>query len=120
MKIYLTAYATGGGTGAVHGSTRGGDVLGCALSEDGLILAEHLSSSEAFARHDLGLTSDWKHDRYREYAPDGYELEWVADRKTHAGWIAAFALNKQRGEETPRKLPSPRSGPKERRSGTNE
>jgi hypothetical protein len=94
MKIFLTAYATNSGSGNVHGSRPGGDVLGCALAEDGHVLAEHLSSSVGFAKHDMGLTSDWKHDRYREHAPDGYELEWVDDRKTHAGWQAALALNK--------------------------
>jgi len=98
MKIYLTAYPLGTGSGAVHGSTPGGDVLGCALSEDGVLLAEHLSSSVGFAKHDLGLTSDWQHDFYRAHAPNGYELEWVDDRKTHTGWIAAFDLNRRRGQ----------------------
>lgn len=95
MKIFLTAYPTGGGFGSVHGSTVGGDVLGCAMAEDGHVLAEHLSSSVDFAKHDLGLTSDWQHEHYKKHAPDGYDLEWVDDRKTHPGWLAAFALNKQ-------------------------
>lgn len=95
MKIYLTAFPTGSGSGAVRGSTRGGDVLACALSEDGTVLAEHLSSSVDFAKHDIGLTSDWKRDRYRAHAPDGFELEWVDDRKTHAGWLAALGRNRE-------------------------
>lgn len=95
MKIFLTAYPTGTGSGAVHGSSPGGDVLGCALSEDGHVLAEHLSSSVAFAKHDLGLTSDWQHDKYRKHAPNGFELVWVDDRQTHDGWLAALAVNKR-------------------------
>ena len=79
MKIYLAAIPTGGGSGRVHGSRRGGDVLGCALADDGTGLANHLSSSVEFAKHDMGLTSDWKHDYYREHAPNGFELEWVDD-----------------------------------------
>ena len=86
MKIYLTAFPTGGGSG--HG-----DVLGCAMTEDGHVLAEHLSSNVSFAKHDMGLTSDWKHDRYATHCPDGFELEWVEDYKTHAGWLAARAMN---------------------------
>src|ERR1700687_1404427 len=65
------------------------------MAAEGHVLAEHLSSSIGFAQHDLGFTSDWKHDRYQSYAPAGYELEWVDDRKTHGGWLAAFELNKQ-------------------------
>ena len=67
--------------------------MGCALSEEGVVLAQHLSSSVAFAKHDLGLTSDWHHEKYRAAAPDGFELEWVDDRKTHTGWLAAIERN---------------------------
>ena len=94
MKIYLAAIPLGSGSGAVRGSRPGGDVLGVALAEDGTGLAEHLSSSEGFARHDIGLTSDWHHDDYRKHAPDGFELEWVDDVATHPGWQAALALNR--------------------------
>ena len=99
MKIFLAAIPLGTGSGAVHGSRPGGDVLGCALSEDGVGFPNHLCSSVAFAKHDMGLTSDWKHEFYREHAPDGYELEWVDDPETHEGWLAAMALNQQRREE---------------------
>lgn len=43
---------------------------------DNEVIASHFSSSESWARHDIGLTSDWKHDKYRERFPDGYELVW--------------------------------------------
>lgn len=95
MKIYLTAFPLGSGSGNVRGSTRGGDVLGYALAEDGVALAEHLSSNVNFARHDMGLTSDWKHDRYAAHAPDGFELVWVDDPATSDAWQAALVLNKR-------------------------
>lgn len=95
MKIFLAAFPLHSGIGRVHGSTPGGDVLGCALAENGHCLAEHLSSSVSFAKHDMGLTSDWKHEYYTAHAPDGYELEWVDEPKADARWQAALALNKQ-------------------------
>ena len=101
MKIFLTAFPLHSGSGSVHGSRPGGDVLGCALAEDGHVLAEHLSSSMDFAKHDMGLTSDWKHDRYAAYALDGFELEWVDDTNRHAGWIVAFEKNQQLKEAAP-------------------
>lgn len=64
-----------------------------AVAEDGHCLAGHISSDEWFAKHDIGLTSDWHHDSYREHYPDGYEVEWVDDPRTHEGLLAAFALN---------------------------
>jgi hypothetical protein len=92
--IYLTAFPLGIGSGAVSGSTRGGDVMGEALAEDGTGLGGHLSSSVAFARHDMGLTSDWKHNIYAAHYPSGYRLEWVEDAATHGGWQAALVLNR--------------------------
>lgn len=50
------------------------DVLVEARTEDGELLASHVSSCEGWACHDIGLTSDWKHDTYRARYPDGYEL----------------------------------------------
>lgn len=85
----------------VRGSSPGGDVLGYAMAEDGTVLATHLSSSPAFAQHDLGLTSDWQHESYRKHAPDGFELEWVHNVATHEGWQAALALNKASAETEP-------------------
>lgn len=48
-----------------------------ALSEDGYFLTSHISSSEMWAKHDIGITSDWKHDVYKKHYPDGYELVWI-------------------------------------------
>lgn len=51
-----------------------GDVLVEARTEDGKWLASHISSNESWARHDIGLTSDRKHDAYRACYPNGYDL----------------------------------------------
>lgn len=76
-----------------------GDVVSYALCEDGTALASHLSSNESWARHDMGLTSNWKHDRYDAHCGEGgWELEWVDDVATHPGWQAALALNKAQAE----------------------
>jgi hypothetical protein len=101
-KIFLTAFGTGRGTGAVNGSTPGGDVYAQALAEDGSGLGSHLSSNVDFAKHDIGLTSDWHHDTYREHYPDGYELEWIdeQDLESHDGWQKAFALNQAKRAAT--------------------
>lgn len=48
-----------------------------ALSEDGVFLAGHICSSDDFGPHDMGVTSDWKHDTYKKYYPDGFEVLWV-------------------------------------------
>lgn len=94
-KILIACYRTGGGSGAIHGSTPGGDVLGCAMTEDGCVLAEHLSSSESYCEHDMGITSEWKHDRYREKYPGGFELVWIGvEHKTDSRWQAALAKNR--------------------------
>lgn len=78
-----------------------GDVSGCALAEDGVSLAGHLSSGEDWFKHDMGLTSTRKHDAYNEHFPDGWELEYVTDPKTHEAFNAAFKLNQTRKESQP-------------------
>lgn len=90
MKIYLAC---------LGGGLRQGDVIGYALAEDGTALASHLSSTVDFSKHDLGLTSDWKHDTYAKHCPEGFELEWVDNPKDHEGWLAAIKLNKAKSDE---------------------
>ena len=96
-KIYLTCFATNTGSGMVNGSTRGGDVIGYALAEDGICIAQHLSSNSDFSKHDMGLHSDWKHKNYNEHYPDGWELEWIDEENldNHEGWNAALKLNQE-------------------------
>ena len=72
-----------------------------AMCEDGEVLAGHLSSNRTWAMHDIGITSDWKHDLYQEHCPDGYELEWIDhnDVNTHVGLEAAYQLNQKLAKE---------------------
>lgn len=86
-KIYLYCYPAGDAWSP-------SDVIGGALAEDGTLLAGHLSSNVEFSKHDMGLTSTWKHDLYTQHYPSGYELEWVDDLEGHAGFNQAVALNK--------------------------
>lgn len=99
-KIFLWCVPLGTGGGYVNGSTRGGDVMGYALAEDGTGLASHLSSNEDFSKHDIGLTSNWHHEAYEEHYPDGFELEWVDDPENHELFNAAYELNKQKAQAT--------------------
>ena len=94
-KIYLWCEALGTGSGNVSGSAPGGDVLGRAMAEDGTGLASHLSSGPNYSKHDMGLTSDWKHEIYNEKYPDGFELEWIDEENLddHEGFGAAYELN---------------------------
>lgn len=70
-----------------------GDLYVCSLGNDGQGLAGHMSSSIDWAKHDIGLTSDWKHDIYKMKYPDGYELEWIDDTKNHKEFQKALELN---------------------------
>ena len=65
-----------------------------AIAEDGTTLAGHVCSSPSFFRHDIGITSDWKHDKYDAHYPNGWTLEWVdrEDIAAHKGLQQAFKL----------------------------
>ena len=91
-KIFLYCYPAQGW--GAH------DVIGYALAEDGAGLASHLSSNKSFSQHDMGLTSDWKHESYKKHYPEGFELEWVDDPDNHPGVAAAYALNQQAVEHS--------------------
>lgn len=101
LTILIACFPTGGGSEHVRGSRPGGDVLSCAMTDDGEPIAEHLSSSEGYARHDMGLTSDWKHEHYCAAAfPYGYDLIWIGTAyKTDERWRAALAKNRARYPE---------------------
>lgn len=87
-KIYC--FNNGGSPGWFHA---------VAIADDGHCLAQHVCSDEGFMPHDLGITSNWKHDNYNEHFGEGnWELEWVSDPETHEGLLAAFALNEALGE----------------------
>lgn len=82
-KIYLTCF-----------THQLGDVVGQAVREDGVVLAGHLSSSIDWAKHDLGLTSNWKHEIYQKQCPEGYELIWIDNPHTDLRWQDVLANNK--------------------------
>lgn len=71
------------------------DYAGCALAEDGNVLSSHISSSESWLQHDLGVTSERRHDIYREHYPDGFEVVYVPmdQRDSHEGLQAAIKAN---------------------------
>lgn len=74
-KIYVIGYYTGNSSyGIIRDAGRDGDVYGMAFTVgDGYynIVASHLSSGKCWYEHDMGITSDWKHDTYERVADDG-------------------------------------------------
>jgi hypothetical protein len=98
-KPRIFAFVNGGIPGLLH-------VV--ALAEDGSCLAGHGSSNVEWARHDIGIGSDWKHDLYAAHYPAGYEVEWVDDPPSHPECAAAIAkanagplADGTKGETTP-------------------
>lgn len=75
-----------------------GDVVVEAFACDGHVLTGHISSNVEFAKHDIGITSTWKHDIYNNHFPDGWVLEWVDDPMNHPGWLEALRINKEQFE----------------------
>ena len=80
-----------------------------ALAEDGYCLAGHISSNKGFAKHDIGITSNWKHELYDEHYPNGYELIWLDNPETNEEFKLAAKKNEELGdfacipeEESPR------------------
>ena len=69
--------------------------FGFALADNGEALASHLSSSEQWSKHDMGLTSDWKHDHYTKCFPEGFELIWIGSPENDDRWQKALLLNKE-------------------------
>ena len=66
-----------------------------ALADDGHCLAQHACSHKAYARHDIGIDSERKHEYYdKHFGAGNWQLEWVDDAKTHPGWLAALELNR--------------------------
>jgi hypothetical protein len=44
-----------------------------------LKIAGHISNNVIYAKHDIGITSNWKHEIYEKLFPNGYELQWIND-----------------------------------------
>lgn len=72
-----------------------GDIACVALDEDGQVIAHHISSSAGWARHDMGLTGNWKHDLYKARYPDGYALVDAIDAKAIEDALADMRLASQ-------------------------
>jgi hypothetical protein len=64
-----------------------------ALTDDGLIVACHISKSIELAKADMGIGTEAQHDLYREHFPNGYELVWIdsKDLDNHTEFQEAFA-----------------------------
>ncbi len=76
----------------------GGNVAGESMSEDGVAIASHVSSNEAWSYHDM-IASGWKDGYYKSVYPDGYEIVWLGSNpESSEEWKTAFALNKARHE----------------------
>ena len=72
-----------------------------AIDEEGHGLAGHICSHAGFGPHDMGVTSNWKHDKYAEKFPDGFEVIWVDDPPNHPECWAAIEKQKARAAALP-------------------
>ena len=68
-----------------------------AVAEDGKALAGHCSSNVGWAKHDIGIDSNWKHEKYKEKYPEGYELIWLEETDDNFQEIIDMINNKQKG-----------------------
>ena len=86
-KIFVIPYAEHHGFGV--------EML--ALTEDGDVVASHLSSNTSWGKHDMGIGSDWKHTNYDEaYGAGQWELVYGDDEVLES---EEFKLAVQRNHE---------------------
>lgn len=79
-KIYVFAINTGKSSyGIIRDAEPTGDVMGYAVTKDFAEITSHFSSGVNWSKHDMGITSDWKHDIYKQTYPNGYELIWLGE-----------------------------------------
>lgn len=76
------------------------------VSQDGDGLGSHSCSDEGYMPHDLGIlegTRSDRHERFVEYYPDGYRMEFVpsSEMNTHEPFQAALKLAKAKYEALP-------------------
>lgn len=57
------------------------DVMGLAFDELGEVVAWHVSSSLSWFRSDMGLRSEYKHNKYQARHPNGFELVEVIGKE---------------------------------------
>lgn len=48
-----------------------------AIDENNIVIAEHVSSDHEWGKKDMGIGSQRKHEDYKKYFPNGYELTWI-------------------------------------------
>lgn len=72
---------------------RASGVCSVAIAEDGEPLTGHFSTNEEWAKHDMGVTSEWKHDVYKRHYPGGYEVVWLED----ASMLPESVIERNRG-----------------------
>lgn len=61
---------------AIEKAGLGDDWLGLACIEGSGVLVTHSSSTLGWVQHDMGITSNWHHDTYDKFCPDGFELDY--------------------------------------------
>lgn len=77
-KIYIFGVFTGHSAyGVIRDAEPCGDVIGYSVNDKGEQIASHWSSGVNWSKHDMGVTSDWKHDIYKSLYPDGYEIVYI-------------------------------------------
>ena len=85
-KIYIVGLYTGRNSyKVIQDAGEDGDIIGYAMIQDdncGGIIASHYSSGLHWLKHDMGLTSDLKHDIYKELFDDNYELVFAGTFNT--------------------------------------
>ena len=86
---------------AFSNTMEGGESEAIAMAEDGEVVSSHWCSNECWVPHDLGVTSDWHHEAYKEKYPDGFEVEFIKARDVdaHEGLQKAVALNRAAHKE---------------------
>ena len=85
----------------VSGTLNPGDLACTAIAEDGTALGGHVSSNELWAKSDMGVTTERKHERYREHYPDGFEVIWVENPNEHSDFARAYMKHKEKyGEDS--------------------
>lgn len=85
-KVYVFNNGTQQRTGGVYYDV---------ISEDGVFFSQEVFESKEDAHDLLGVGhSTRRHDVYRRYYPDGFEVEAVDDPDNHAGFQKAMQLHR--------------------------
>jgi hypothetical protein len=85
---------------SIYGFSNGGGgwgIMAQLITQDGVPIGTHICSAFHFMYGDLAITNPLssRHESFREYYPDGYQLEMVIDegKATHPGLIEAIRMN---------------------------